>query len=84
MTTRKPKPAKPPVAIDESRSLNATQAADFLGVSRRCLVRELTKRPESRGGVPSFRIPGSNRFLFLMSDLVRVRVREAWRQASAS
>ena len=56
-------------AQDRGRVLNADQAADYLGISRRKLVRELTKRPVSKGGVGFILPKGSNRYLFPISDL---------------
>jgi excisionase family DNA binding protein len=47
----------------------ADQAADYLALNRRKLVRELVKRPVARGGVPFIRPAGFNRYLFLLSDL---------------
>jgi predicted DNA-binding transcriptional regulator AlpA len=62
------------MAVKEDRVLRPEQAAALLGVSRRWLMRE---------GVPKYKIPfhrppGSNRTLFLESDLWAVL--EAWRQ----
>lgn len=55
--------------VDPRRVLNVDQAADYLGVSRRHLLRELVKRPVSKGGLPFIVRPGSNRRKFLLSDL---------------
>ena len=60
------------LAVRESRVLNATQAAEFLSVSRRWLVREGVRKQK----IPFLRPPGSNQLLFLESDLWRVL--ESW------
>ena len=62
------------LAVRESRVLNATQAAEFLSVSRRWLVREGVRKQK----IPFLRPPCSNQLLFLESDLWRVL--ESWRE----
>lgn len=60
-------------SIQSERVLNATQAADVLGVSRRWLIREGIRKYK----IPYLRPPGSRQLLFMPSDLARVL--KAWR-----
>jgi hypothetical protein len=57
----------------QGRTLSPGQAAEFLGVSRRWLMREGIRKYK----VPFLRPPGSNTFVFLESDLWAVL--ESWR-----
>jgi hypothetical protein len=53
----------------ERRVLTADQAADYLGVTRRHLIRVLVRHPVKKGGVPFIQHPSTNRYTFLLSDL---------------